>query len=246
MSCNTGSEAGASEPAPGPGAVAPGSGDWLPRNAPVGASEEPVAPWVPCGARSPDGAGEPAGTAGAEGVNSEFGSWLRGAKDPSSGAEAPEFGGSVVTGARRSTDPVGALPSGLTDGMTPGLTAAAESRTPAPGCPPFLAPTPLSFFFFLALVVRLLPDRLAGALPFVGPLPFLEEGGGRPDGPGARGSGIASSRDWSLSLRACSQESISRHWSAEKPMQSSHGSRLVQVLQAGQMEWGSQVFPGRN
>ena len=187
-------------------------------------------------------------------MNSVLGTWLRGTEDPSSGAEAPEFGGSAVTGARRSADPVGALPSGLTDGMTPGLAAAAESGTPAPGRPPFLAsePSPLFLLFFLLAFLEEpaclggFPGRLAGALPLDPFWPFPEEGGGKSEVPGARGSGIASSRDWSLSLRACSQESISRHWSGEKPMQRSHGSRRVQDLHAGQTEWGSQTLPGRN
>ncbi|KAJ8037619.1 Thrombospondin-type laminin G domain and EAR repeat-containing protein [Holothuria leucospilota] len=95
VSSNTGREAGASEPASAPGAEAPGSGDRLSRGAPVGAPGGPVAPWDPCGSRSRDGAGEPARSAGAEGMNSARGTWLRGAEDPSSGAEAPEFVGSA-------------------------------------------------------------------------------------------------------------------------------------------------------
>ena len=183
---------------------------------------------------------------GIEGVRTVPVSWLGGAEDFGS-----ELGGTTgSTEALRSVEPVGALPSGLTDGMTPGSVSAAEPLAPAPDRPPFLAPLLLlDFLLFLGFsfssgaVVR--EGRLAGALPLF-PMPFPPEGGGRPEGPGPRGSGIASKRDWSLSRRACSQESISCHWLAENPMQRSQGSRLVHVLHAGQMACGSQPFPGRN
>lgn len=70
--------------------------------------------------------------------------------------------------------------------------------------------------------------------------------GGRPKGSKAKGSGSRSSHNWSLSLRACSQGSISLHWFAATPMHCSHRSCLVQVLHARQTECGSHPLRGQN
>lgn len=225
MSLVAGAGTGFPVPSPGTGANVSGSRGWLP----VAGSWDPVwgpaPPWAPCGTWPRDGTSGPVGARGIW-LDSAPEPWLRGTREPEPGAEAPESCGTAVTGERRSAGPVGALPSGSPDGMTPEPSFAAEHEAPALGGSTFFPCAPLSLLAFL--------DFFLGAL------------GPGSEGPGARGSGMASRRPWSFARRACNQESISCHCSGPKPMQRSQGSALLQERQMGHKTWGSQPLPGRN
>ena len=187
------------EPAPAPAAETTG-----PRDRPS------VAPWNSDWVRSPDGAGEPAGSRGREEEGLGSVPRLGGAEELALGTEVPEPAGGLVI-------PAGELPSECAEGVVPGLTAAADPKVPAPGSPPLFLVAPPSLD---------LPELVPSAR---GPDVLRAE---RP------GSGVASKR-------ARRQLSISLHWEGEKPIHFSQGSCLVQDLQAGQTECGSQPLPGR-